>query len=326
MKNKQYPPRGGPPMVYRCRGIPGERSRKPRWNVPLRRIPRGRPEVRRRNTVFDFLFLIPYFLFSCFENKEHRISLPGLLTGNVKSGRKKPVQVHLKMSTARIDEDVGPPGNFLSPNLQGFGNLEGLMSSCKAREPAGHPPERICRSGSGIERVHACPTGRRDRTIVRIRDGTVLNPDSCWYHRETDLASRHPNVNRPVHPPEWEWYGGKKTEVRRRETEVRRRKSEVGFVKVSDFLFLISYFLLFIPPTLRLQTSDRRKQTKFSLINSTLTGLSTLSGLRMKQRLQTCQRAKHLTTSDLEIESMSNLKNLINEAGTFKRRPVLPHL
>jgi hypothetical protein len=308
MKNKQYPPRGGPPMVYRCRGIPGERSRKPRWNVPLRRIPRGRPEVgsrktevRRPNTVFDFLFLISYFLFSCFENKEHppkessrRISLPGLLTGNVKSGRKKPVQVHLKMSTARIDEDVGPPGNFLSPNLKGFGNLEGLMSSCKAREPAGHPPERICRSGSGIERVHACPTGRRDRTMVRIRDGTVLNPDSCWYHRE--------------------------------KSEVRRRKTEVGFVKVSDFLFLISYFLLFIPPTLRLQTSDRRKQTKFSLINSTLTGLSTLSGLRMKQRLQTCQSAKHLTTSDLEIESMSNLKNLINEAGTFKRRPVLPHL
>lgn len=22
MENKQYPPRGGPPMVYRCRGIP----------------------------------------------------------------------------------------------------------------------------------------------------------------------------------------------------------------------------------------------------------------------------------------------------------------
>ena len=168
-----------------------------------------------------------------------------------------------------------------SPNLQGFGNLEGLTSSCKAREPAGHSPERICRSGSGIERVHACPTGRRDRTIVRIRDGTVLNPDSCWYHRE--------------------------------KSEVRIRKSEVGFVKVSDFLFLISYFLLFIPPTLRLQTSDRRKQTKFSLINSTLTGLSTLSGLRMKQRLQTCQSAKHLTTSDKKHLTTSGKKEEIED-------------
>jgi len=23
MENRQYPPRGGPPLVYRCRGIPG---------------------------------------------------------------------------------------------------------------------------------------------------------------------------------------------------------------------------------------------------------------------------------------------------------------
>jgi len=56
--------------------------------------------------------------------------------------------------------------NLHSPNLQGFGNLEGLKSKCrsKARDPAGHPPEKVCRSGTGMERALFYRTGRRDGT------------------------------------------------------------------------------------------------------------------------------------------------------------------
>jgi hypothetical protein len=53
---------------------------------------------------------------------------------------------HLKMSPTRIEEDVGPPGRLLVPNLRGFGNLEGLKSHRPGRRKTGsnqsvQPPE-----------------------------------------------------------------------------------------------------------------------------------------------------------------------------------------
>jgi hypothetical protein len=70
----------------------------------------------------------------------------------------KEKQMPLKKNEIAMDSLYG------SPNLQGFGNLEGLrfgLTCCsRAREPAGHPPEAVCRSGTGTERA-------RDGTMVR---------------------------------------------------------------------------------------------------------------------------------------------------------------
>jgi len=58
-----------------------------------------------RKSVSDFLFLIVYFLFQGKGNKEHRISLSGLMTGNVKSGswETEPETRNLKPGTISIE-------------------------------------------------------------------------------------------------------------------------------------------------------------------------------------------------------------------------------
>jgi hypothetical protein len=60
------------------------------------------------------------------------------------------------------------------PNLEGWGNLEGLKIGVKAWEPAGHPPGKVCRSGTPAEAfcVHI-------KMMVRLRDGTVVHIPVC---------------------------------------------------------------------------------------------------------------------------------------------------
>lgn len=263
MENKQYPPRGGPPLVCRCRGIPYAFNADRSGDAIPELAGTGRFQVEAARADLSVPIAI------------------GTTPDNV--GRDSCCQ------NFRIEEDAGPPGRFQVPNLQGLGNLEGLRrgltSRSRAREPAGHPPEAVCRSGTGTERardgtmvrnpvVHSfagiavgfnqrtekahagtglqphlfvmrlkpeelfCSivprqlkqtameekqtamareaaghppekvcrsgtgterTGRRDGTMVHIRDDTGLH-----IRHGTDLGSRNAAASRPVHPPEWE--------------------------------------------------------------------------------------------------------------------------
>ena len=225
MKNKQYPPRGGPPLVYRCRGIPGFGTRVfPTAHSTIRLIrigedvgrsgwllvPNlqgfGNPEgLKSRNKAREPAWLAtkgesyyPGSIAVGFNQRKQdvhartglqphfnmRLKPEELFCSSVnrqlKQTAMKEKQMPMKKNEIAMDSLYG------SPNLQGFGNLEGLrfgLTSCsRAREPAGHPPEAVCRSGTGTERARdgtmvrnpVCPTGRRNDTVVHIRDDTAI--------------------------------------------------------------------------------------------------------------------------------------------------------
>lgn len=109
MKNKQYPPRGGPPQVYYCRGTPFG-TRVFHHGHPL-------PGLTAHSTGW----------------REFRFA-------HSAGWRVLPITIgptaYLKIRPSRIDEDVGPAGRFQVPNLEGLGNLEGLKNRNKVREPA----------------------------------------------------------------------------------------------------------------------------------------------------------------------------------------------
>jgi len=213
--------------------------------------------------------------------------------------------------TAHSTAHLIPAGlHVLIPNLQGFGNLEGLKScwlgtqtltgqkdavrftkkvavldltasarpvnvdctglksSCRARDPAVHPPEKVCRSGTGMERARdgtSTTCWRKDSPTPGARDGTAnmgyLIPEGLHVYSQlvgrenttpggVELSVPHylykhlipawsadrslktcadigpgrrkSAASRPVHPPEWEWYGEKKTGAGRPVTEDER--------------------------------------------------------------------------------------------------------
>jgi hypothetical protein len=145
--------------------------------------------------------------------------------------------------------------HVLIPNLQGFGTPEGLKSCCRARDPAVHPPEKVCRNGTGMERArdgtanmgYLIPEGLHVYSQLVGRENTTpggveLSVPHYFYkhlipawsadrslktYADIGPGRRKSAASRPVHPPEWEWYGGK-LEVGSRETEDGSRKSEVG--------------------------------------------------------------------------------------------------
>ena len=87
-----------------------------------------------------------------------------------------------------INEKQMPMDNLHgSPNLQGFGNLKGLKNRCKARDPAGHAPEKVRRSGTGTKRAPVCQTGRPVCRTGR-RDGADIAVGLNQRNRYTYLS------------------------------------------------------------------------------------------------------------------------------------------
>ncbi|WP_372950087.1 hypothetical protein [Mariniphaga sp.] len=113
-------------------------------------------------------------------------------------------------------------------NLYGSPNLQGLKTWNKAREPAGQPPEKVCQSGTRVERA-------RDDTDNVFRDNPESNRENLHNRHgtavragfSTGLGSRKTAEKRPVIPPEWERYA-EKLEVGSTKMEDGRPKTEVG--------------------------------------------------------------------------------------------------
>jgi hypothetical protein len=129
---------------------------------------------------------------------------------------------------AMKEKEIAMDSLYGSPNLEGLGNLQGLKNNCKAREPAGHPPEAVCRSGTPAEAccVHINIMVRvRDGTVVHIRDDTDLH-----IRNGTGLGIRNASVNRPVHTPEWERNAKKRVKCRMMNNEYRMMNEESGNV------------------------------------------------------------------------------------------------
>jgi hypothetical protein len=150
--------------------------------------------------------------------------------------------VNRQLKQTAMKEKQMPMDNLYgSPNLQGFGNLEGLTSRNKGREPACHPPGKVCRSGTrpeaasvrmdimdrirdgtkpgpansteGIPIRGDSPIELHIRvgTVERTRDGTEMHKRTgteMHNHYGTGLGSRNGATRQPVHLPEWERYGG----------------------------------------------------------------------------------------------------------------------
>jgi len=356
MKNKQYPPRGGPPLVYRCRGSGWRGFQTAHLNIILARIEEdvGPPGgflspnlqgfgnlegLKSRNKAREPAWLatkgeshypgsIAVGIAVGFNQRKEDVHARTGLQPHLFVMRLKPEELVCSSVTRQLKQtameekqmplkknEIAMDSLYGSPNLQGFGNLEGLrfgLTSCsRAREPAGHPPEAVCRSGTGTERardgtmvrnpvVHSfagiavgfnqrtekahagtglqphlfvmrlkpeelfCSivprqlkqtameekqtamareaaghppekvcrsgtgterTGRRDGTMVHIRDDTGLH-----IRHGTDLGSRNAAASRPVHPPEWERYGRRRRKCRMMNIEYSIMNEETGNV------------------------------------------------------------------------------------------------
>jgi len=413
---------------------------------------------------YDFLFLIPHFLFSGIGNREHRIRLPGLLAGkftrHAGKTRDKPVMVYKpsgKMNErvgntgpppgrtgqiARKDSrqawkcssgggkyplwdrkhsfgdkkhplrerkhplgdwndslgdwndslgnrnnslwdrndslwygndpaanwmDAGPPGGLpvsvWMPNLEGWGNPEGLKIGVKAWEPAGHPPEKVCRSGTPAEafcvhikmmvrvrdgtvvHIPVCPPGRRDGT--RVFSTAHSNPPGLYvYSQPESRENSGPAVpiaigsNRGLY---LKWSVFAKNAESENNIPVLRTS---GYNAVSDSLLLIIYSSNADSP------DSYRDQRRAEDADGVRFDQSNADRSRDAVRLQDKTTKGDLTASarpvnvektakgDLSVPIVPiaigigkapdnvgyKLKNLINEAGTIKRRSVLPHL
>jgi len=303
MENKQYPPRGGPPLECQCRGTPA-RIVEVKCRAPAIR---SGPLINGK--------IVPY---------SHWYALPPLGWRGFRTA-------HLDSTYIRIEDDAGPPGRFPVPNPEGFGNLQGLKNSAGTREwfaqkipedlhgyslhirdgtktracggtvfrirdgtrvfPTAHStgwrdfriahlpgwrgfrtahliPEGLHVYSNGKHVLYATPAGvlqksaswhfykhlipsesceetevrTRDGTKTRARDGTVFPVGTPGNIRDgseihircgTGLGSRNPAANRPVQPPEWERYGGKLEDGRRKLGD-GSRKSEDGSWKSGD--------------------------------------------------------------------------------------------
>jgi hypothetical protein len=141
--------------------------------------------------------------------------------------------------------DAGPPGRLpvsvWIPNPEGLGNFQGLKSMAEEWEWFVQKiPEGLHVYSNGTQMYHSIPCGVAlffasgyfykhliplescDGTEVHTRLGTELH--NCY---GTGLGSRNTVASQPVHPPEWERYARRKTEVGSRKTEDRGPKTEV---------------------------------------------------------------------------------------------------
>jgi hypothetical protein len=133
--------------------------------------------------------------------------------------------------------DAGPPGRLpvsvWIPNPEGLGNFQGLKSMAEEWEWFVQKiPEGLHVYSNGTQMYHSTPCGVAlffasgyfykhliplescDGTEDHTRLGTELH--NCY---GTGLGSRNTVASQPVHPPEWERYGRKRTEHRVQKAE-----------------------------------------------------------------------------------------------------------
>ncbi len=142
--------------------------------------------------------------------------------------RLKPEELHCSTLPRQLKQTAMEEKQTAIDNLYGSPNLQGLKTWNKAREPAGQPPEKVCRSGTRVERA-------RDDTDNVFRDNPESNRENLHNRHgtavragfSTGLGSRKTAEKRPVIPPEWERYA-EKLEVGSTKMEDGRPKTEVG--------------------------------------------------------------------------------------------------
>ncbi|SHJ21471.1 hypothetical protein SAMN05444280_11386 [Tangfeifania diversioriginum] len=92
-----------------------------------------------------------------------------------RTGRRDGTELHIRDSSTNAAFQIPEGLHMYSPNLQGLRNLEGLKSRSRAREPAGHPPEKVCRSRTGMERA---------RNGTRVFSTAHSNPAGLHVYRK----------------------------------------------------------------------------------------------------------------------------------------------
>jgi hypothetical protein len=229
MENKQYPPRGGPPLVYRCRGSGWRAGTR----VFLTAHSNGWRDFRIAHSILEGLHgyssmvtrenstpfgVVPNTYAWCYkylippESSEETF----VRTRDGTKTRARDGTVFRTRDGTRVFHHRYP--------LQGpTAHLTGWRDFCHRHPFSGRIAHSI------PERLHGYSLHIREETKTRARDETVFSVGTPGNIRDgteihircgTGLGSRKALENQPVHPPEWERYareedGSWKTEVGR---------------------------------------------------------------------------------------------------------------